>query len=238
LIRPPCQNWPEFFRCPTRSRFACDPVQVRPHPSRHRRAPLVVVAALVLAFAAFVVVFAVPWWSGRPFGGMLSDRGDRVSLVIPHGWIDATADDAGKVVTRDDSGDETDPHRLPDLEAGAWDPDKAVPGSQRVTVEILPTDGAPLGQLHDQHTAAVCAENENCRARRPAEPVTVDGQPAVSQFLTPALVTPVANWETVWVVTVLDGSTVVRFTGTSTDLRDAKDGGQLAIVLKTLRVHA
>jgi hypothetical protein len=211
---------------------------VPPHPSRPYRALLVVVAAVVLASAAFVVVFAVPWWTGRPFGGTLSDRQHRVSLVLPDGWRSDTADDAGKVVTYDRSGGETDPHRLPDLAVVHFDPDNDVSGSSWVTIDILPSDAEPLEQLHDQDAAAVCADNYSCGEPRLAERVTVDGHPAISQFLTPALRTPAVSSDTIWAVTVLDGRTVVRFTGTSRDLRDAEDGGQLAPVLRALRIHA
>ena len=196
-----------------------------------RRPILAAGAAIGLGFL-LVVDLGIPWWLGRPWDGRLADGEGRVSIVIPWGWIDATPDQAGQVVT-DDSGEEIEPYRLPDLAAEAYG-DGEMAGPQRVDIAVLPAGSLPLGRRHAEHRAAVCADPARCvHGWRPAVPMTVDGHPATAQF-----VRPPATAEVVWAVTVTDGTWVVRFTGTSTDWRDDEDGGELARVLRTLRMPA
>ena len=197
-----------------------------------RRWRLAVAVPVVLGLLAVWV--GVPWFVGRPWGGRIADRDQRVSIVIPRGWTNATSDEAGRISTDDGSGGETDPYRVPDLSAYPWPRDQDLPGPQNIDIVIVPAADTFLEQLHADHKAVICAEIAKCDyGWRPAEPVQVDRHQAITQFLLPA-----ATAQVVWAVTVIDGQWVVRFTGTSTDWRDSKDGGQLATVLHTLRMPA
>lgn len=155
-----------------------------------------------------------------------------MSLALPKGWIETTPDDPGRIVTRDNSGDTIEPQRLPDVAASAWDSATSVPGDQNVRIDVLTPDGSSLRELHAQHVSTVCSQDPRCREPRVVEEVTVDGQPALSQFLS-----SVESSETLWTVTILAGDSVVQFRGGSTDLQDSMDGGQLKELLKTVRIN-
>lgn len=130
-----------------------------------RRWPLAAAISAAMAVLLLVVWFLVPWWIGRPWGGKISDREQRASLVIPRGWVDATSEEAGQVVS-EDSGDEVDPYRMPDLAATSWDSDQAVQGPQHVGIVVLPSAGSSLDR---------CTPNTRLRSVLRSPSVITDG---------------------------------------------------------------
>jgi hypothetical protein len=198
-----------------------------------RRWPIIAAATTGVAILLLVVWSLTPWATDES-GDKIADRQQRVSIVLPEGWINGTEENAGQIAT-EDSDDEVEPYRVPDLAALSWDSAKAVPGPQQVRIAVLTApDDTSLDRLHPEHQAAVCAEMASCTyGWRPATRLLVDQHQAIAQFVLPA-----ATAEVVWAVTVSDGRWVVRFTGISSDWQDSKDGGQLATVLNTLQMPA
>lgn len=130
-----------------------------------RRSLLIGAAVLLLALTG--VLGCTP--NGQPELYRLVDREGRVSVELPTSWWDATARDAGEIIT-----DETGEWVTPDLQAAG-----DAPRQVSFWLERARNERAALTEQHTMFLAATCPD-PLCTAD-PATPVTVAGFPGKQQ---------------------------------------------------------
>lgn len=204
---------------------------------RIRIAIIVAAAVLVIVggpIAAFAYLTYIPDTS-KP--KIITDANKIVAIDLPAGWFEDTRKDAGEISTEGDSGDETEPYRVPDIEASKNLLDSEIDDLNSETNCLFDvTIGVPeRGTSHDaQHQAQVAAALDGYDAVRHVQTTStrVSGYPALSTTKT---VRVDDMFGVVLLTTVMTEDHLITFDG-YTDLPDDPRGQNLQRVMTNARI--